>query len=285
MNAASCTSCGAGRRHQLVPRRFGRGAPPKAVNALAQFDVSATFRGQSNSFKVYYDDDLGSVTGGALADGILANCDRDFETLSQIFGPVSPPVPMTAIVTPAAGGGAYHYTCIDNVLYVTGNTSSDIALACALVVAEEVEVFCAAQALGWDCGATNGEGLSRVLAEELYPGVLDDFHTADAWLDSTTRPDYLTDNHGTDVDPLSNGCAVLFLYYLRYMLGYDWSTITQTAGATLEETYRRLTGSTGAYSALRTCIDAIFPPGSPSGLIVDNPFPAFDFYSAASAIL
>ena len=25
--------------------------------------------------------------------------------------------------------------------------------------------------LGWDCGASNGEGLSRVLANDMYPGV------------------------------------------------------------------------------------------------------------------
>jgi hypothetical protein len=79
-------------------------------------------------------------------------------------------------------------------------------------------VFSAAQGLGWNCGDTNGEGLSRVLAEELYPGVLDAFHTADAWLDSS-RPDYVSDGVGNDQDGLSNGCAVVFLYYLHYVLG------------------------------------------------------------------
>jgi hypothetical protein len=126
--------------------------------------------------------------------------------------------------------------------------------------------------------------LSRVLAEELYPGVLDAFHTADRWLDSS-RPDYITDNHGSDIDSLSNGTSVLFLYYLRYVLGYEWPTIVQVGGATLAETYTRLTGQSGAYSAFRGCIDAYFPPGTLSGLRVDNPFPAFDFYAAAGALM
>ena len=152
------------------------------------------------------------------------------------------------------------------------------------MVAEEVEVFCAAQALGWDCGLTNGEGLSRVLAEELYPGVLDSFHTADVWLDSS-RPDYITNNNGSDVDSLSNGCSVLFLYYLRYILGYEWPTIVQIGGVTLEQTYERLTGQSGAYTAFRQCVDAFFPLGTPSGLTTDNPFPPFDFYAAAGAML
>ncbi len=260
--------------------------PARADATLAAFDVSATLRGESTFFNVYYDDDLGSGVGGALADGVLTRCDADYETLYDIFGSVTPPLPMTVIVAPSdvTGGGAYHHTCIDNVLYCTGDTVADVSFTLALVVAEEVEVFSAAQALGWDCGFTNGEGLSRVLAEELYPGVLDSFHTADIWLDSG-RPDYITNNSGSDVDSLSNGCSVLFLYYLRYILGYEWPTIVQIGGATLEQTFERLTGQSGAYTAFRNCVDAFFSPGTPSGLTTDNPFPPFDFYAAADSVL
>jgi hypothetical protein len=211
-----------------------RGTGPQAVlaptadRAGAQFDVSATFRGQSAFFKVYYDDALGAATGAALADGVLAQCDADYGTIYQIFGSVAPPLPMTCIILDGRGG-AYHYGCLGNVLYVHGKTvydpiAPDVATALALLVAEEVEVFSAAQGLGWNCMDTNGEGLSRVLAGDLYPGVLTSvgppstFVVADRWLDSS-RPDYVSNNIGNDGDPLSNGCSVVFLYFLRYILG------------------------------------------------------------------
>jgi hypothetical protein len=257
------------------------------AGALARFDVSATFRGQSSFFKVYYDDGFGSSTGGTLADGVLAGCDADYSVIADIFGSVTPPLPMTCIVY--TGPGGYHWTCIDNVLYVTGKTlappnTPDVATALAVLVAEEVEVFSAAQGLGWDCGRTNGEGLSRVLAEDLYPGVLDYYHTADKWLDGG-RPDYVTNNTGGDTNNVSNGCSVLFLYFLRYILGYEWAAIVQAGGSTLEQTYQNLTGASGGYAALRDCIDSLFPPGSPSGLTTDNPFGVFDYYAAAVALM
>jgi hypothetical protein len=286
MSAAPCPAC------------EEAGAAPRAVLAhhdaagdIARFDVSATFRGQSAAFKVFYDDALGAAAGAALADGVLARCDADYAFLFQVFGAVVPPLPMTCIVCtfPGAKGGGYHWSCIDNTLYVTGQTlapphMSDTATALAVLVAEEVEVFSAAQGLGWNCGDTNGEGLSRVLAEELYPGVLDYFHTADVWLDNG-RPDYVANNVGNDKSALSNGCSVVFLYFLHYVLGYDWSAIVQAGGSTLEQTYQNLTGASGGYSALRQCVDALYPPGSPSGLTTDNPFPAFDYYEAIAAII
>jgi hypothetical protein len=276
-------------------RVFGTGPPAvlaqTADGAVARFDVSATLRGQSAFFKVYYDDALGADTGGALADGVLAQCDADYEAIYEIFGSVTPPLPMTCIVSTFgdAMGGGYHYSCLDNVLYVTGQAlappnTPDVATALAVLVAEEVEVFSAAQGLGWNCGDTNGEGLSRVLAEELYPGVLDYFHKADKWLDSS-RPNYVSNGVGNDSDPVSNGCSVVFLYYLRYILGYEWVTIVQAGGSTLEQTYQNLTGNTGGYSALRQCVDPLFPPGSPSGLTTDNPFPVFDYYAASVSLM
>ncbi len=284
MTPAPCSA------HSLMKREarvYGTGPravlAPAAVGAVARFDVSATFRGQSAAFEVYFDDALGAATGGALADGVLARCDTDYEAIYQIFGSVTPPLPMTCIVsTFGQTKGGYHYSCLDNVLYVTGETlappnTPDVATALAVLVAEEVEVFSAAQGLGWNW-------ISRVLAEELYPGVLDYFHTADIWLDSD-RPDYVSNGVGNDQDPLSNGCSVVFLYYLHYILGYEWESIVQAGGSTLEQTYKNLTGSTGGYSALRHCVDPLFPPGSPSGLTTDNPFPIFDYYAATVPLM
>jgi hypothetical protein len=284
---------GSGQRPRLLSGR-GSVAPTTGERMRAAlrvgFDVAATFRGQSAAFKVYYDNNLGAVAGGILADGVLTRCDADYQSVFAIFGTVTPPLPITCVIcTFADSPGGYHYSCIDNTLYVSGQAlappnSIDTATALAVLVAEEVEVFSAAQGLGWNCGDTNGEGLSRVLAEELYPGVLDYFHTADVWLD-TGRPDYVSNNVGNDSDPSSNGCSVVFLYFLHYVLGYDWATIVQAAGTTLEQTYVKLTGSSGGYSALRNCVDNLYPPGSPSGLTNDNPFPIFDYYEAAAALI
>jgi hypothetical protein len=293
VNAAPCPACAKARAPLLFT---ARGRPAHAATGvspaddLARFDVGATLRGQSTFFSVYYDNALGGAVGGALADGVLARCDADYEAIYAIFGAVTPPLPMTCIVcTFADAPGGYHHTCIDNTIYVSGQTlappnTADVATALAVLVAEEVEVFSAAQNIGWNCGDTNGEGLSRVLAEELYPGVLDYFHTADVWLDSS-RPDYVSNNVGNDQDPSSNGCSVVFLYFLHYVLGYDWATIVLAGGSTLEQTYRNLTGSVGGYTALRQCVDAIYAPGSTSGLTTDNPFPAFDYYEAIASFI
>jgi hypothetical protein len=160
-------------------------------------------------------------------------------------------------------------------LYCDGDTSAspDIDHTRMLVVAEEVEVFEAAQNRGWDCGASNGEGLSRVLATELYPAELDGFATAAAWLDSSDRPDWVSKTDPTDQNAVSTGCAVLFLNYLRYQLNFSWPQIVAAAGSTLEQTYEALTGKTGGFAPFKALLDQRFPPGRPSGLTKDNPFP------------
>ena len=257
------------------------------VEVRPQFDVSATYRGSSSFFAVYYDNSFGDSTGGSLADDVLARCDADYRQVLGYFRGTAAPLPITCVIY--TGQGGYHYSCIDNVLYVTGNTlappnSPDATTALAVLVAEEVEVFQAAQGIGWNCGDTNGEGLSRVIAEELYPGTLDYYHTADVWLDGG-RPDYVGNNVGNDQDPLSNGCSVAFLYYLHYMLGYDWATIVAAGGGTLEQIYQNLTGQSGGYQALHASVDPLYPVGNSSGLTQDNPFPALDFDLASVSLV
>jgi len=102
-----------------------------------------------------------------------------------------------------------------------------------LMIAELVEVFEALQGAGWDCGASNGEGLSRILATELYPAALDGFTTATDWLDTPDRPDFVNQTDPSDTNFVSTGCAVLFLNWLHYQLGYDWTAIVGAGGPTL----------------------------------------------------
>jgi hypothetical protein len=133
-----------------------------------------------------------------------------------------------------------------------------------LVVAEEVEVFSALQARGWDCGASNGEGLSRVLATELYSASLNGFNSASTWLDTAGRPDFINNNDPTDRNYISIGCSTLFLNYLRYQLGYKWEDIVTSAGSTLQQTYQSLTGQSDGLTPFKNLLQVHYPEGTPS---------------------
>lgn len=130
----------------------------------------------------------------------------------------------------------------------------------------------AAQAAGWNCGASAGEGLSRVLATELHPASLGRFATAAQWLNST-RPDFVSQTEGTDRDHVSIGCATLFINYLHHQLRFTLPQIVQAGGTTLQQTYERLTGKTNAFGPFLSLLDGYFPPGTAVNLTSDNPFP------------
>ena len=107
-------------------------------------------------------------------------------------------------------GGAGHPGCSSTSITADAFSGSDGDLAAMLVVAEEVEVFSASQGGGWNCAASNGEGLSRVLATERYPWRLwsseASFVTAPRWLRGS-RPDWVSHNDPTDRSAESTGCA------------------------------------------------------------------------------
>jgi hypothetical protein len=134
-------------------------------------------------------------------------------------------------------------------------------------------VFGAAQNKGWECGNSAGTGLKRVLAAELYPKESAPFVTAAMWLDSPGRRDYVSVNDPTDMNPVSTGCAVLFLNYLHTQLKLPWEKIVQAGGSTLGQTYANLGLGNDGFSKFKRLIDAHFPVGKPSGLTTDNPFP------------
>jgi len=255
---------------------------PKAAAELRaakhpHFDYAVESVGATANFHVYSAVSLGPQ-GQEVGQGVLQRCETDAQTLAGYFN--VPVQPCNIIMAPLSqnndgSGGAYHHTCQDADLYCDVQFNPlNTDLTNALVVAEEVEVFEAVQNRGWNCGASNGEGLSRVLAEVLYPGVLDAYSTAAVWLDSPDRPDWVSNNNSTDQDSVSNGCSVLFLYWLNGPLGFDWGKITQAAAATLADTYQQLTGKSAAYQDFRNAIDEMFPLGKASGVTTDNPFGA-----------
>jgi hypothetical protein len=252
------------------------------VGAAARFDpvaTPATLVGSTHHFHVYYASVLGA-SGDKIAQGVLTNCERDYKTVAEFFAQ-QPPIMFHVLVAPLSKnmdgtGGAYHHACLASDLYcdvqVTPTINPDVTSA--LVVAEEVEVFQAVQNRGWNCGASNGEGLSRVIAEELYPGLLEalGYSSAGAWLNSR-RSNWVGRTLPTDQNIIANGCSVLFLNYLHSQLGFGWDKICQAAAPTLAGTYRQLTGKSAPFLGFAALLAKAFPSGTPTDLAKDNPFP------------
>ncbi len=227
------------------------------LDQLTQQRARALFNGQTEAGRtdhvIVYTD--GTPAGDATAQAVLATAEADYLATAAWFGGLSLPpgqqgddqtVPRTAtpvqvLIDPQAGG-AYHFGCNATDLYLEPTPE----LASGFFVAELVEVFEAAIANGWDCGQTNGEGLSRVLAGERNPNLGSLFvPTEQAWW-ADGHADYTSDNSADDTNQDANGCATLFLYYLHSQLGYDWAAIVAAGAGTLGQTYTRLSGQDGA---------------------------------------
>jgi hypothetical protein len=169
--------------------------------------------------------------------------------------------------------GAFHRSCSETDVHVAAFQEHNAELVEYALMAEVIEVFSAHQRRGWNCGASNGEGLSRVLATELHPNQLDGFATAADWLNSR-RQNFVDRNDPSDQHSASTGCAVLFLYYLRYQLGYTWEQIVSHGEPTLAETYQRLTRRTSnAWTEFSDLLEQHFPRHQRFHLAIDNVFP------------
>jgi hypothetical protein len=243
----------------VVVERARRGAAFLEVGATEHFAVAC----QQN---------LG-YPGTTLARGVLAACERDYAAVRTWFGGIDPPgLPIRVWIT-RGQFGAFHADCAATDIHVAAFSGHNVDLVEMVTMAEVVEVFSAAQRRGWACGMSNGEGLSRVLATELYPAQLDGFTTADAWL-ASDRPDFVDANDPTDRNPVSIGCATLFLNYLHHQLGFNWTDIVTGARSTLGETHQALTDSASTgWTEFSELLAAHYPPGKDPRITTDNVFP------------
>jgi hypothetical protein len=228
--------------------------------------------GATEHFVVRYEEHLGKK-GEALASGVLEMCEADFMTVKGWFGGIVPNrLPFRCFVAHGQFG-AFHATCADTELHLAAFDEKNVELVEMVNMAEVVEVFSAHQKAGWNCGASNGEGLSRVLAAELHPSQLDGFATAAAWLNSK-RHNFIDRNEDTDLNPVSTGCAALFLNYLHHQLRYPWEAIVTHGQPTLSETYHALSRrSSDVWNDFSTLINMHFPPGERAKVTTDNVFP------------
>jgi hypothetical protein len=235
---------------------------------------------QTAHFRVSYASTLGN-DGITIADAILARCEQDYTTLQGYFGGITPgSIPFHIRVT-TGNTGASHATCQATGLSIGARSAPgvDTAFMRQLVIAEADEVFMANFGHGWDCGASNGEGLSRVLANDMVPGAEPPgFVSASVWLDPPTdgtpsRPDFVNNTDPIDTNYHSIGCSVLFLNWLRFQLGHSWKDVIAAGGPTLAQTYANLTGLTDGFARFKALIQQHYPEGSISGVTKDNPFP------------
>jgi hypothetical protein len=248
----------------------GRSRPAGAPTTLT--DAQLTAAGNTANFSVSYETSLGQ-TGADLAQAILQTCERDFATLQQIFGGLTPAsLPFNVQIT-SDNTGASHASCLGTDITV-GGESGAVDFIRSLLVAEEDEVFMANFGEGWDCGASPGEGLSRVLANEIYQNAEPpNFVSSNSWLNLDPRPDFVDRADPTDQNYESIGCSVLFLNWLRFQLGFSWQAIVSGGGATLAQTYQGVTGKQTAWADFSAFMEGQFPSGQSYSLDTDNPFP------------
>ena len=270
-----------------LPTHFGKEPHARArafAHAHAQrrrrprhhkFDFPTEQVGVSGKVTMYYDPVLGA-SGQELAQQVLDMAGNTFAHCADYFGIAGDAV--NVIIAPVGNAtdgstGAYHYGC-------TFNPGGDIycdaalgnpAMTNGLFVAELTESFMGAQNKGWDCGGSNGEALSRVLAELESGGPngeLAGYATGPDW-DRAGRPNWIDGTESTDQDAVSTGCGVLYIYWMISQ-GFTPAEITQAAcpDGSLASNYQVLTGRTTAW---RDFIAAV--RGLPHGVDSDNPWP------------
>jgi hypothetical protein len=240
--------------------------------------VTLTERGHTSNFIVSYDDTL--TNGPALADAVLARCEPDLAAMSALFGGLMPApasLPFHINLVPG-GGGASHPGCLATTITCFISPSSDTLGVPALVDAEVAEVLMATQGLGFDCGASNGEALSRALPGVLYPSLRYRFSTGNDWLNSTgpSRPDWVSNTEPTDQNFVSIGCGSLFLNYLADQLNFSWHDIIAATAPTLAGTAANLGVNGSVFTRFAGLLARHFPPGTTAHLPDDDPFPLFD---------
>jgi len=132
-------------------------------------------------------------------------------------------------------------------------------------------------AVSWDPTNSMGEALSTVCEALLHPNGYYGPHIQgpriDWWLNYSSfttdgsrltirrnwrRPNYVDRTDNTDRNDVSYGCGIVFIYYLMW-LGYSMKGIIASGGATLEETYKNLTGRSGGWKAMTDLLNLYLP--------------------------
>jgi hypothetical protein len=250
--------------------------------------------GTTNHYKVSYDTTLSLKDGKNRADALLAVCEQDFDLMSDWFAGVTidRDMPMAVEIrigrnNSASWGGNRQAPWPIALNPTNGQTLGDVRF---LLIAEVTELFMSAQNKGFfapdqSSEASNGEALSLFLASNfLLINNLPINRTSNvgSWLNGS-REDWVNKWENSRLNPLSYGCALLFIYYLNVQLGFDIERIIASAGPTLTVVYRNLTEDlNNPVPDFMTILNNQFPRTNPNGTPrnsqvlgtnPDNPFP------------
>jgi NAD(P)-dependent dehydrogenase (short-subunit alcohol dehydrogenase family) len=244
-------------------------APPN-TSAIFEGIAAANRAGETEHFEVFYDRSMGE-TGRHAGAIVLNRAERDLATVQDWFGTPEFQKRFVVFLSRRAEGSR---TCREpasgpvETLFCDVQTTPHLEAfqSCFFVAFHLADVL--AGTVGW--GDPSGEALARVLAAALYPRRIAGFATARHWLESD-REDFWSG----PLPPVAEatGAAVLFFNYLHYQLGFSWHSIAMSPAATLADVARLLTGSDDEHSTFQSLLDQFFPPGRPTGLFIDNPFP------------
>lgn len=265
------------------------------------------------NFNYDYADGLNAADKAAAIahiNALVSTCESDLAVLDSFFG-ISGEFAGNLLTISIenlqnAQGENYGYYTADEVgsnridiTPFTGAPDGDAATR-ALFVAELAEVLMSYRNKNtgidtWGRGNSMGEGLSLVCSAVVHP---EGYYTAtvnggmygvsiDQWLNSSTRPDWVTHNESTDGNAVSYGCAILFIYYLQSQLGFSFHDIITRAGHTLAQTYTNLTQEADGWTPFITALNAHFPVGGDFNPTSDNlfPFPELATFKAPSKII
>jgi hypothetical protein len=253
-------------------------ASPNGGSAFGNFSPAQV----NGPFRVAYDLYLGDY-GRYCANVILQSSPGDLNRLEQYFQIAPPAGTFIDVFLTARTDGASHPTCISTEISVGALTDpkGNPPLVRALMIAELAECFMAARNNGWNCSFSHGEGLSRVMAEEICPGAIPTWlSSAPVWL-SSIRTDYIDSTYPSDLQYEPVGCAVLFLYWMRYQLGISWQQIISAGSDTLAHTFTQLTRRNTGYQEFSDIVNLKYPPGTTSQF--DNIFPISTAGAAVSS--
>ncbi len=250
----------------------------------------------TTNYIVQWDDADPNGQSKAMASAIAAICESEHTTLAGWFNITtgfgsSDRVTVTVQSISAGGANNYGYSSgggsVINVNFLSGFSNSQAnEIAKMAFVAELVEIFMdfnnkKSGNNTWMAGHSDGEGLSQICSIMRFPaGHYDAYNSwVNSWL-STARPNWISSNKSTDGNPVSFGCSLLFLYYLRDQLGFTIQQIIQNGGATLVDLYKNLTGdSADPFSYFLGVVDSVLPgtntlPETDTEA-ADDPFPTF----------
>ncbi len=234
--------------------------------------------GSTNHFSLFYQTSLGQ-SGATIAAYFRSACEYDLQRNASLFGLNWDRLHFAITVVDGSGGAWHPGECSDTNIFAAANTAPlpdnlpNYLFLRALVVSEIVEIL--GDRFGWNCGWSNGEGLSRAVGDFLVPCQRPgNFLSARMWLNPpSAREDFVTKSFQGDRDYPSIGCSVLFLNWMHYQLGHPWGDIVRNGADTLQETYSRLTQQTDAFARFTALLNSNPAEVDRRASTSDNVFP------------